>query len=309
MAVRKRGIPLSPEVRQRLVTLRLGLGMSREDLAKRARVSRNWVLRVEHGTARSVDEKVLAQVANTLGRTLGEILYSEQKFKAGAEESVSGATGSSPVTEGMLPEAEGPEPESVALRVLVWESQHGGYLPIRGAVRENDRIKIFAKAKAPSYLFVGWVDQYGRPNVLHPLLDTAGKPLEELRRVQLLRIPNVADDEPGRLKTNGAPGLETIVLMVRRELTEGELYGGLHGLLKLPSTRGQEWLLKVPVTAKLTREMQLAQGTTRKRTPVVEETPARVQELQQILAKRLVDKFDEVWVCTFANLGRPRRLR
>src|SRR5207249_4046386 len=116
-------------------------------------------------------------------------------------------------------------------------------------------------------------------------------------------------DSPGNLETEGPPGLETIIVMVRKEPLATKLLGSLPRLLRVLDTRGWQSRVKAPVMWRLIPNTRMASEAASTRTPVITKVGGEIQNFQKTLASRVADMFDEVVVCTFANLGPRRRYR
>jgi hypothetical protein len=196
-----------------------------------------------------------------------------------------------------------------SVNLLVWVEDKRQYLPMVGPVREGDLIKIKVHSKEPAHVLVAWIDQSGRPHSIYPWGNTKWALGNQLEPTTAFAIPNVPDDTPGNLAVGGPAGLETVLVMAQREKPTAESLGQLPGLLKMRHTRGWHWMLKAPVIARLSNKPKTPQSVVHTRTPSIAKTPLQVEQLHQSLAKRLADKFDDIWACTFANLGPRRRLR
>ncbi len=192
----------------------------------------------------------------------------------------------------------------------------GEFTPVTGRsallpVTETAHLHIRAQVSQPAYLCLAWVDQSGTPYAIYPWREPTidwGSPAD-FKLQTTFSYPDTALTGGRPLVAQGPAGLETLVLLVRRQKPDPALLLRLPTLLKVPAINGKGTRSDELVRSAFKGRPAAAKPAVSERTPVLAGSLNPVHALHERLWKNLGEHFDQMVMVSFPNAGQaePRR--
>jgi hypothetical protein len=214
---------------------------------------------------------------------------------------------------GLTVHGAGTSPLVAAVDLLVRNSGQDRFIsvfdkPSLLPVRQGDELQLCVRLHRPAYICMVWVDQNGKPFPMHPWNWAKADWNHAIvqKEEQAISVPDsLTSTGRSRLSVNGAPGVETLVVMVDRQPPTDAVLKNLPNWLSRCSVPRGDLGLRLPFSRTFPRSESRGYRASVGRGPLVLVQEDPLADLHDALGQCLAEHFDETVTFSFAN-GGPR---